>query len=416
MELNRIDHGEFTEVQASGRLDEHWAEHLSDGLNRVIRDGSHRIRLNMSAISYLSSAGIRVLMTFYKQLGEIGGSFTIVDPSKMVLKVLDLTKLTAMLLGAAPALAAEATPEAGARMERQNAAYEVLDRAGGGFECCVTGDPALLATGGYREEHARTKTFHRDSAGLGLGAFGDGFEDCRQRYGEFLAVAGTAVYLPTDGSGVPDYLVAAEDFVPQVSMLYGLCCEGRFASLTRFEALKQSRAAGLGEIAQSALEIAEADSALMVLIAETAGLVGASLRRPPSTATECIFTHPEIRRWISFTAEPAFGGSLCLVVGVAARKAQSALQPLLRPIGKNTGLTGHFHAAAFPYRPLKKGRIDLNATVNALLGSESVQGMLHLLADDREGAGAGLSGAGESEFVRGALWVGPITKVVSEGA
>jgi hypothetical protein len=122
-----------------------------------------------------------------------------------------------------------------------------------------------------------------------------------------------------------------------------------------------------------------------------------------------LFTHPGIRRWISFTAEPAFAGSLCLVVGIAAKEAPSELQPMLRPLSKKGSLTGHFHAAAFPYQPLKKGRIDLTATVDALFARESVQGLLHLLPDEREA-----SGAGESEFVRGACWAGPITKV--EGA
>ena len=34
---------------------------------------------------------------------------------------------------------------------------------------------------------------------------------------------------------------------------------------------------------------------------------------------------------------------------------------------------------------------------------QTLQGVLHLLYDDR-----GISGAGESEFVRGACWVGPL--------
>src|SRR5262249_48171559 len=148
MELTRTAHSDHVEVHASGRLDEHWAGHLSDGLNEVIRDGSHRIRLNMSAVSYLSSAGIRVLVTFYKQLGEIGGSFTIVDPSEMVRKVLDLTKLTPMLLGGALAEGlAEPPAQAVSRIERENAVYEIIDRAIEGFECRVIGEPSRLANG-----------------------------------------------------------------------------------------------------------------------------------------------------------------------------------------------------------------------------------------------------------------------------
>src|SRR5690349_3990972 len=101
MELTRIDQDDAVRIMASGRLDEHWAGHLSDRLSEVIRAGSHRIRLDLSGVSYISSAGIRVLITFAKQLAELGGSFAVVEPSENVRKVLDLTRLTEMLMGAA---------------------------------------------------------------------------------------------------------------------------------------------------------------------------------------------------------------------------------------------------------------------------------------------------------------------------
>ena len=66
---------------------------------------------------------------------------------------------------------------------------------------------------------------------------------------------------------------------------------------------------------------------------------------------------------------------------------------------------GHFHAAAFSYRPLQKGDIDLKATVSTLFETEALQSVLHLLTDDREAAGKQ-----ESEFVRGACWVGEVSE------
>jgi hypothetical protein len=93
---------------------------------------------------------------------------------------------------------------------------------------------------------------------------------------------------------------------------------------------------------------------------------------------------------------------VALAVGVAAR-APSALDPFLRPLALGSPLSAHLHAATFPYRPLRKGRIDLRESVQMLFESESVQSLLHLLNDDRE-----IVGGGESAFVRGACWVGPL--------
>jgi hypothetical protein len=44
-----------------------------------------------------------------------------------------------------------------------------------------------------------------------------------------------------------------------------------------------------------------------------------------------------------------------------------------------------------------------------LFENETLQGVLHLIGDDRE-----IAGAGESDFLRGALWVGAIAAVVDE--
>jgi hypothetical protein len=83
---------------------------------------------------------------------------------------------------------------------------------------------------------------------------------------------------------------------------------------------------------------------------------------------------------------------------VLASAARGAKASTLRPLGP--GCVGHLHAAAFPFRAIKKGRIDLADTVSSLFESDQPLGVLHLLHDDREAAGAG-----ESEFVRGACWL-----------
>ena len=57
-------------------------------------------------------------------------------------------------------------------------------------------------------------TFSNSSFGLGLGAFGSSFADCAGRFGEFLAVCGAVTYLPADGTNVPDYMLAAGNFIP----------------------------------------------------------------------------------------------------------------------------------------------------------------------------------------------------------
>ena len=149
----------------------------------------------------------------------------------------------------------------------------------------------------------------------------------------------------------------------------------------------------------------------MVMVAESAGLMGAALRRSPAlrASESAPFVYPQIREWLSFAAERAYSRSLALVAGVAANAGRPALAPLVRPLHKGPWPAGHFHAAAFSYRPLQKGELDVRTTVATLFEAETLQGVLHLLGDGRE-----IVGAGQSEFIRGACWVGPVTKIRTE--
>jgi hypothetical protein len=174
----------------------------------------------------------------------------------------------------------------------------------------------------------------------------------------------------------------------------------------RFEAISSDSSVALSELVATALEISGGHPIGMVLVVESAGLVGAALRRSPAmaaVANASPFQYPEVRSWLSFSTERLYSRSLALISGIAANSAGGPLAPLMRRVGSAASPVGHFHAAAFSYRPLKKGDIDLHATVATLFETETLQGVLHLLTDDRETVGPL-----QSEFVRGACWIGEL--------
>lgn len=414
MEILKKHADDALEVSVKGRLDGYWADHLNKALEQVVREGAHRIRLSLSEVTYMSSAGIGVLVKFYKQLGEIHGSLVVSSASPQVKRVLEMANLGLLLApDVAPAEPTLSPVMLVGQLDRDRPTFEVRDvERGAKLVCRAVGDPDLLHGCRFGEEHARKMMFPDSTFAVGLGAFGNAFEDCSGRFGEFLAAAGAAAYMPTDGTNVPDFLLAAGDFVPELLVLYTVLCEGRFAYLARFEAKKDSTAAGLTDIVTSCLDIATTNLAGIVMVAESAGLMGAALRKSPASGKpeeSAPFRHPEVRNWLSFSAERAYVRALTLVAGVAARADCGPLVPMLRPLDSQSNLLGHFHAAAFSYRPLQKGRIELKPTVAKLFEAEALQGVLHLLADDRE-----IAGAGQSEFVRGACWIGPIGEIKAE--
>ena len=60
--------------------------------------GHTNIVVNMMQVVFLSSAGIRVLLMYFKKAKELGGTFFIEHPSENVANVLGMTALDDMLL------------------------------------------------------------------------------------------------------------------------------------------------------------------------------------------------------------------------------------------------------------------------------------------------------------------------------
>jgi anti-anti-sigma factor len=424
MEIETARDGDFVELRLRGMLDSTWAPHLVSAVDDIVRAGVHRVLLNLAGVTYLSSAGISALLSMQKKLAPIHGVFAVCHPSPQVRQVLKLTGLERHLVRDDVEAVRQMTGSRSATTQpqfrcvpRTGVNFEVYDLdAAGPLKCRVAGRPELLDSGGFPPAECRIVEFDDQTFGLGLGAFGPTFADCQDRFGEFLAVAGAAAQAPPGPGSVPDYQAARGEFCPAVQTLYGVQCRGKFPQLLRFTPSEGSQRVPLSTLARECLSYSAMQAAGIVLIAESAGLVGAALKRSPveKNGTQDVYRHPGVRDWLTFAPEQVHSRSLALVAGVAVQSPPDAalapLGPLLRPMNAAGDLLGHFHAAVFSYRPVKKRSIDLVQTVATLFESEDLQAVLHLLGDFRP-----LSGAGESEFTGGAAWVGRIEAVERVG-
>jgi anti-anti-sigma factor len=407
MDIERKQRTDGIEVRISGRLDAHWSDQLDRELTDVVRGGARLIYLDMAEIAYVSSTGIRILLKYWKDLKAINGVFRVVSPSANVRNVIRMSGMLGLL---------EEKRVIQARPAPKGTEPEVLRKGGGRFmlfhpypgarlSLSLIGRPERLARLGYTADDVTVLSLSRDTMALGLGAFGADFDEARSRFGEFLAAGGAAICLPTDGSGRPDDQVAVGEFIPSLRALYAVLCQGAFARFFHFQSDDPGGAPlALSQLVETAFSLCDAPAVGIVLIAETDGLVGATLRQPPLGRGDASpFAFPDVREWLSLTTEPVHPRSLALVAGVAVAGGDPRLAPFVRPLGGAMGLSGHIHAAALSYRALPGGLLDLPKILSDILETQNLQGVLHLLNDSRA-----ISGIGESLFIRGALWAGPL--------
>jgi anti-sigma B factor antagonist len=90
-ELNRADL-----IVVNGRVDSSTAPELGQVLNDVIDRGTVNLVVDLSDITYMSSAALRELVAALKRVKKAGGDLRLCAPSERASEVLDLAGLSSI--------------------------------------------------------------------------------------------------------------------------------------------------------------------------------------------------------------------------------------------------------------------------------------------------------------------------------
>ncbi len=91
MEITKTVSGESWELMAPGRIDGDMAHSLEIEVLAAIKAGAKEIFVNLSQAEWICSAGIRVLLQYYRQMKNSGKVLRVTRPSPGVESILDMT-------------------------------------------------------------------------------------------------------------------------------------------------------------------------------------------------------------------------------------------------------------------------------------------------------------------------------------
>jgi len=343
----------------------------------------------------------------YKNLGSVNGYLYVQKMSANVEQVLKMVGMSDMLSRkpqkTKSPVAAEQKQE---HLEAHGFVFHrnVLSReAKSGLE--VYGKPEMIFRSGFTPGDARTVRSATRHFAFGLGAIGNSFDECRERFGEFMMMERNVAYLPADGTKKPDYMVAAGQLVVPLTELYGIHFAAGFSQFFRFEPVNPPHSVSLSRLAETLREFTEYERFAFVMVAESGGVIGTSLNTPPLDGKK-IFSYPEIKESVNFTTEPSHLKMLTLSIGYLSAGDNGEAEKFVRPMGPESSLKGHVHTAVFPFIPLKRTDIDIHETIDFIFNNSELTDILHLTNDSRD-----ITGQGESHFVKGFCWVVPIDSV-----
>ena len=97
MEIKVIDEGKPYVIALEGRLDTNTSPQLEEFAGGLYEKGVSDIAVDMAACDFVSSAGLRVLLSTQKKMNAAGGSLTIANAVPAVREVFDITGFSDIL-------------------------------------------------------------------------------------------------------------------------------------------------------------------------------------------------------------------------------------------------------------------------------------------------------------------------------
>ncbi|MCX6304971.1 MAG: STAS domain-containing protein [Bacteroidetes bacterium] len=405
LDITREERDEYSLLKIDGRIDGSWSKHLDEYLDEMLNAGTYNVALDLGSVHYMSSMGIRVIMKYAKLYRQVNGGFGILSASKNVDDILEMAGLKTILQWQAKAAEAPAE-EVTKTVESAGVSYTISSLPGSQpMQCRFTGDPAKIRNGGFTGDDCINLESGRKHYGIGLGAIGLDFEDCKNRFGEFIALGDAVACCPAGNAKSPDYMLKTGRLIPAVRLLYGVSFKGDFDKTVRFSPDRQNEPVRFSRLITELIRITGYERFAMVMLAETSGLVGLSINTPVAAGENRPlnpFMFPEVRENVNFTTGPEYKKMMTITVGIVSG-AGDDFREFTRPLSPGSAVWQHFHTAVFSYHAFKKTNIDPDETISTLFEQEELLDVLHLINDTRE-----FTGAGESDFKNGVCWIGHI--------
>ena len=96
MEVKTTSYRRCSLVSVSGRVDSNTAPKFEEALRKVIEGGQHHVVLHLEGVEFMSSAGLRGMVSSLKACKSGGGDLVVAAPSSRVTEVMQLAGLTSL--------------------------------------------------------------------------------------------------------------------------------------------------------------------------------------------------------------------------------------------------------------------------------------------------------------------------------
>lgn len=378
--------GSIPVVRLAGRFDGFGATEFDKSTNQLRAGDCAFWVVDLGAVEYLSSAGIRSLVSAEKALRAVGGRLVLVGMNAMLEEVLDTTGLLEQFLRAADTargvVAARAALDAGGpwRGVLNGLDFEMTPIAGADAAVVWWGPPDWSP---QRKSGARELIQVRLNElgfALGVGGMGTSSMQAAEGLGDFIAAGAMMGVLPSDEHGETDFVLTTRPEETTAYLAFGVSFHGLPTARLRIEKVDggftlEQLGIGLTEVLRSQSE-GRLPVGGLVLACETQRVVGDVC----PFAARCTDGDRVRQQQVE--------GDRVLLVGLigdcAQLEGESAAKSLVTCLQAGAGTVQnstsqiHAHAILVDHLALDVMRDDPLSAVHGIADLDQLRGVLHL--------------------------------------
>lgn len=392
-------------ARIEGRLDGFGAKEAMQAF--ASSDKTQKLVLDCAEMSYISSAGVRVLIGLQKAATASGGAMALAAVQPFCVSVLEMSGLAGMIpvFASVESASAELREHEGVGAKAEGCetpagcfVFHPVGNAAGTID--ILGDIANVIDCAITEELVVGKPFFETEYSLGLGALGARPADFLPVMGEAIMVAGTMVWLPTDGNDTPDYMIprkASTSVVLQTG--FNASLRGGFNEYAEFTSLP-NKPASVREIYRALFDLAKTRRTDfrgvigLAMRAEIHEAFGAGITKSPLLVNRPVNGKPitdasNFGEWFESDATPRHQGTTALICGAGEDLTadlsgidQERLRRMfyVNPANKGTQTEVlHNHAVFFRGAPEPARTHDMDVEMRRVVDAGEFVDMRHLL-------------------------------------
>ncbi len=400
-------------ADVKGRLDTIGAQELEKDINSSLSEQILCVVINMSLTDYISSAGLRVILSINKKLMKSGGSVALSNLNRYCASVLDMAGFKNILpIFDSSALALNYCEQISSeRAIIANWHNLPSEEVGIGSMVFIAGaeDAGAIEILGNVDDvlyskitlnHLASKRFSKTEYSIGLGGLGDKVEDYFPIMGEMMTIGGTMVWLPTDGNDVPDF------FIPQydtggvtVRTTFNASITGKFNEYIYFESASEGGCTltELYRVLFNSAKQRRSDFKGVIgvaMMADMAAVYASGVKKSPildnvPSNGQMIVHSSNIAVWFDIDTTPRHRDATVLICGIGAdltmdlsayddKELKSVFYLHPANIGGKTEML-HNHGVIFSPIPMTEKPVNFEAEIKNVINKGDFIDMRHLL-------------------------------------